>query len=163
MDTITTYKARYHNERILKTIVRLVKSGGKIFDNEKESIKILEDYFTQETNKQLYGQDLFLKLCISYINEDIKKHGQINASVKKLNTELSKDYNYLLEELKNNINMFQTLNVVNFENDQQIRELTDDRIKEIQDIISKDWTIDKVEKSLKRTALSLLQDIEKYK
>ena len=164
-----SWKLQNQTKRIYNVFKR---SKSTIYPKDIEALKSVLNQ-VQEGNKAYVNDNiLFAKLLTINLTQNLNYYGTIDVAIKEAGRLLTLPLNYHLEILRRNLNeqdlqnYFESIGMVNWKNtkEKEANELLlKAHQKEIVEKCKKNWTLEKVEKSLINSANDFLKDIDNYK
>jgi len=159
-----------NNTRRIYNVFKRCKS--KIYAEDIEALKEVLNHFN-EGNKALVNDNLlFAKLLSIHLRQNLNYYGSIGGAIAATNELLKETLNNNLEMLRIDLNSvdlqnyFKSIGIVDELTTQQRLNnnlILSENQKEIVDKCKKNWTIEKVEKSLINSVNDFLKNIDNYK
>lgn len=154
-------------KRVFNVFKRAKERKTPIWDNDIESLKLLND--TLKSTQKSYVNDniLFLKLVAVTLKERSEHYGDIKMAIKTISNDLQLPLIDNIEMLRISLNNTDRINYLkNIGIDFESNKNQDDVLKaNQQDFIKKlmnNWSIENVEKSLYNTTNDFLKDLNNY-
>jgi hypothetical protein len=164
-----SWKLENNTKRIYNVFKR---SKSQIYSEDIEALKEVLNH-VNEGNKALVNDNLlFAKLLSIHLRQNLNYYGSIGGAIAATKELLKEPLNNSLEMLRIDLNSvdlqnyFKSIGIVDeFTTEQRLNNnyLLSEKEKEIVDKCKKNWTIEKVEKSLINSVNDFLKDVENYK
>jgi hypothetical protein len=164
-----SWKLENNTKRIYNVFKR---SKCQIYSKDIEALKEVLNY-VNEGNKVLVNDNLlFSKLLSIHLRQNLNYYGSIGGAIAATKELLKETLNNNLEMLRIDLNSvdlqnyFKSIGIVDeFTTEQRLNNnyLLSENQKEIVDKCKKNWTIEKVEKSLINSVNDFLKDVDNYK
>jgi len=159
---------------VFNVFKRFKKQKGKIWDNEIEALKTINQELENIKKQQAIDNILFLKLLTIHIKSELDYFKDISFAKQNIHKALSLPLSHHLELLRMSLNKIDFENYIksigmsnDFLADKETvlndNEILDKNQKEIIVKLGKFWTLEKIEKSMYNTCNEFITDIENYK
>jgi len=161
-------------KRVFNVFKRFKEQKGKIWDNDIEALKTINQELENTKKQQAIDNILFLKLLTIHIKFELDHFKDISFAKKNIHKALSLPLSHHLEFLRISLNQIDFENYIksigmsnNFLSNKETKfnddKILDSKQKEIIEKLDKFWTLEKVEKSIYNTCNEFITDIENYK
>ena len=152
-------------KRIFNTFNRL---KNQIYDNDIESLKLLNDELKNNQKKYVNDNLLLLKLISIVLKERSEHYGGIKMAIKTLDSDLKNSLVNNLELLRISLNNTDKIKYlksigIDFETYNSQDHILKENEKEFLEKLSRNWSINQIENSIYNTTNEFLKDINNYK
>ena len=154
-------------KRVFNVFKRAKERKTPIWDNDIESLKLLNDTLVEAEKRYVIDNILFLKLVCICLKERSEHYSDIKMAVRSLDSDLKTPLPDAIEMLRMSLNHTDRINYlkeIGIDFDSHANQ--DDILKANQkDFIKKlmnNWSIENVEKSLYNTTNDFLKDLNNY-
>jgi hypothetical protein len=164
-----SWKLENNTKRIYNVFKR---SKSQIYSEDIEALKDVLNHINEGNKAYVNDNILFAKLLTINLTQNLNYYGTIDVAIKEAGRLLTLPLNHHLEILRRNLNeqdlqnYFESIGLVDWKNTKEREaneQLLKDYEKEIVEKCKKNWTLEKVEKSLINSANDFLKDVENYK
>jgi len=161
-------------KRVFNVFKRFKEQKGKIWDNDIEALKTINQELENVKKQQAIDNILFLKLLTIHIKSELDYFKDISFAKQNIHKALSLPLSTHLELLRISLNQIDFENYIksigmsnNFLADKETvlndNEILNKNQKEIVEKLGKFWTLENIEKSMYNTCNEFIKDIENYK
>jgi len=154
-------------KRVFNVFKRFKEQKGKLWDNDIEALKLLNDVL--ETSQKGYVNDniLFLKLVCVNLKERSEHYGDIKMAIRTLSDDLKTPLNDKIEFLKLSLNHTDNINYlksigIDFDSHKNQDDVLKTNQKDFIEKLKTNWSFENVEKSLYNTTNDFLKDVNNY-
>jgi hypothetical protein len=164
-----SWKIENNTKRIYNVFKR---SKSQIYSEDIEALKDVLNHINDGNKAYVNDNILFAKLLTINLTQNLNYYGTIDVAIKEAGRLLTLPLNYHLEILRRNLNeqdlqnYFESIGLVDWKNTKE-REANEQLLKDHEKVIvercKKNWTLEKVEKSLINSANDFLKDVDNYK
>jgi hypothetical protein len=164
-----SWKLENNTKRIYNVFKR---SKSQIYSEDIEALKEVLNHINDGNKAYVNDNILFAKLLTINLTQNLNYYGTIDVAIKEAGRLLTFPLNHHLEILRRNLNeqdlqnYFESIGIVDWKNTKEREaneQLLKDHEKEIVEKCKKNWTLQKVEKSLINSANDFLKDVDNYK
>jgi hypothetical protein len=164
-----SWKLENNTKRIYNVFKR---SKSQIYSEDIEALKEVLNHINDSNKAYVNDNILFAKLLTINLTQNLNYYGTIDVAIKEAGRLLTLPLNHHLEILRRNLNeqdlqnYFESIGLLDWKNTKE-REANEQLLKEHEKAIvekcKKNWTLEKVEKSLINSANDFLKDVDNYK
>jgi hypothetical protein len=164
-----SWKLENNTKRIYNVFKR---SKSQIYSEDIEALKDVLNHINEGNKAYVNDNILFAKLLTINLTQNLNYYGTIDVAIKEAGRLLTLPLNHHLEILRRNLNeqdlqnYFESIGLVDWKNTKEREaneQLLKNNEKEIVEKCKKNWTLERVEKSLINSANDFLKDVDNYK
>lgn len=160
-------------KRVFNVFKRFKELKGKLWDNDIEALKTIQNELAEIKKQQAIDNVLFLKLLSIHLKVELDHFKDINFAKNNIHKALSLPMNHHFEMLRISLNQIDFENYaksiglsLDFYANQETQEIDQsilkDNQKEIINKLKKVWTLEKIENSMYNTANEFIKDVNNY-
>lgn len=155
-------------KKVFNVFKRAKERKTPLYDNDIESLKLINDELKNSEKRYITDNILFLKMVCVCLKERSEHYGDIKMAIRSLSDDLKTPIQDNIEILRISLNHTDKINYlksigIDFDSHKNQDDILKLNQKEFIEKLKTNWTFENVEKSAYNTANDFLKNLDNYK